>query len=127
MTDNACKFRGESTSCCQPVFACDCQAVPAAACTPTVESFAAILSGNPGIDAGAVGQQLHVCSECPHRWEPQAAAPVVSRGLGDTVAKGLAAVGITKERVQAVVGEDCGCPERQEDWNQRVNYGKAKP
>ena len=34
-------------------------------------------------------------------------------GLGDLTASALAAVGITKERVEAVVGGPCGCPERQ--------------
>ena len=34
-------------------------------------------------------------------------------GLGDMVAAGLSAVGITKERVEAVVGGPCGCSERQ--------------
>jgi len=43
-------------------------------------------------------------------------------GLGDRIAEGLSAVGITKDRVQAVahaVGiEDCGCAERQQLLNQ---------
>jgi hypothetical protein len=38
-------------------------------------------------------------------------------GLGDMVAAGLSAVGITKERVQAVANavgiKDCGCAKRQ--------------
>ena len=34
-------------------------------------------------------------------------------GLGDYVANALSAVGVTKERVEAVVGGPCGCPERQ--------------
>jgi hypothetical protein len=42
-------------------------------------------------------------------------------GLGDMVADGLAAVGITKERVSALVGRDCGCQQRQELLNQ-VGY-----
>jgi hypothetical protein len=33
--------------------------------------------------------------------------------IGTAVAKGLAAVGITKERVQAITGKDCGCAKRQ--------------
>jgi len=33
-------------------------------------------------------------------------------GLGDYVAAGLASIGITKERVEAVVGGPCGCGER---------------
>lgn len=40
-----------------------------------------------------------------------------SPGLGDMVAAGLSAVGITKERVSALVGGDCGCQARQEALN----------
>jgi len=43
--------------------------------------------------------------------------PKARRGLGDVVAAGLSAVGITKERVQAVANavgiKDCGCAKRQ--------------
>jgi hypothetical protein len=39
-------------------------------------------------------------------------------GLGDFVASGLAAVGITKERVEAIVGGPCGCQQRQEALNE---------
>jgi hypothetical protein len=39
-------------------------------------------------------------------------------GLGDMVAAGLSAIGITKERVSAVVGGDCGCGQRQEKLNE---------
>jgi hypothetical protein len=38
-------------------------------------------------------------------------------GLGDMVKAGLSAVGITKERVEAVVGGPCGCSERQAAMN----------
>jgi hypothetical protein len=42
-------------------------------------------------------------------------------GLGDMVAAGLDAIGITKERVQAVASKvgikDCGCKKRQEALN----------
>jgi hypothetical protein len=38
-------------------------------------------------------------------------------GLGDLAAAGLAAVGITKDRVEAIVGP-CGCDERQEAMNE---------
>lgn len=34
-------------------------------------------------------------------------------GLGDLAAAGLSAVGITKDRVEAIVGGPCGCDERQ--------------
>jgi hypothetical protein len=33
-------------------------------------------------------------------------------GLGDYVTGGLSSIGITKERVEAVVGGPCGCDER---------------
>jgi hypothetical protein len=39
-------------------------------------------------------------------------------GLGDIVAAGLEAVGVTKERVSAVLGRPCACPQRQEALNQ---------
>ena len=39
------------------------------------------------------------------------------RGLGDRVASVLDAIGITKQRVEAVVGGPCGCPERQAALN----------
>lgn len=38
-------------------------------------------------------------------------------GLGDMVAAGLAAVGITPERVSALTGKPCGCKERQAALN----------
>jgi hypothetical protein len=41
------------------------------------------------------------------------AAPKPRPGLGDITASALAAVGLTKERVEAVVGGPCGCDERQ--------------
>ena len=34
-------------------------------------------------------------------------------GLGDLAAVGLAAIGITKDLVEAIVGGPCGCDERQ--------------
>lgn len=48
---------------------------------------------------------------------PRATLPA-RPGLGDMVASGLKAVGITKERVSALVGGPCGCPERQAALNQ---------
>ncbi len=55
----------------------------------------------------------------PHRGACQ--CPPGRPGLGDMAAAGLAVVGITKERAQAVaqaVGlEDCGCVERQRQLN----------
>jgi len=61
-----CKHRGGRASCCQSIFECNEPRVTAKACTPTVKTFAAVVSGNPGIDAGAVGANLHVCAECLH-------------------------------------------------------------
>ena len=55
----------------------------------------------------------HVCSTGTQMAKP---------GLGDMVASGLAAVGITKERAQAVASavgvKDCGCKKRQEKLNE---------
>jgi hypothetical protein len=45
-----------------------------------------------------------------------------SPGLGDMVAAGLDAVGITKDRVQAIASavgiKDCGCKQRQQAMNE---------
>lgn len=48
-------------------------------------------------------------------------------GLGDMVASGLSAVGITKERVSKLVGGDCGCKQRHEALNRlghRLGIGR---
>ena len=39
-------------------------------------------------------------------------------GLGDAVAAGLSAVGITPERVSKVIGKPCGCNKRKRALNQ---------
>jgi hypothetical protein len=55
------------------------------------------------------------------------AYPRPKPGLGDMVAAGLSAVGITKERVSKLVGGDCGCAKRQEALNElgrRVGIGR---
>jgi hypothetical protein len=39
-------------------------------------------------------------------------------GLGDMVAAGLSAIGVTKELVSKAVGGDCGCSKRQEQLNE---------
>jgi len=53
--------------------------------------------------------------------ETHPAYPRAKSGLGDMVATGLSAVGITKERVQAVASKvgikDCGCAKRQAALN----------
>lgn len=43
-----------------------------------------------------------------------------ARGLGDLVAKGLEAVGITKTLVETLTGKPCNCPDRQAWLNRRV-------
>jgi hypothetical protein len=54
--------------------------------------------------------------------ETHASYPKARHGLGDMVASGLSAVGITKQRVQAVASavgvKDCGCSQRQEALNE---------
>ncbi len=50
--------------------------------------------------------------------ETHPAYPRAKPGLGDMVAAGLSAVGITKERVSAALGvKDCGCAKRQAALN----------
>ena len=39
-------------------------------------------------------------------------------GLGDMVAAGLSAIGITEERVSAAIGRPCGCSKRAEKLNE---------
>ena len=48
-----------------------------------------------------------------------------SKGLGDTIAKVTKATGIERV-VKAVVGDDCGCAERQEKLNKLFPYYKDK-
>jgi hypothetical protein len=51
--------------------------------------------------------------------ENHAAYPRAKPGLGDMVAAGLSAVGITPERVSAALGvKDCGCKKRQAKLNE---------
>ena len=45
--------------------------------------------------------------------ENHRAYPRARPGLGDMAAAGLSAIGITKDRVEAIVGGPCGCDERQ--------------
>jgi hypothetical protein len=46
------------------------------------------------------------------------AYPRAKPGLGDMVASGLSAIGITKERVSKLAGGDCGCAKRQAALNE---------
>jgi hypothetical protein len=59
------------------------------------------------------------CSNCGHMLLPGVGRLCAGPppGLGDRVAAGLATIGITKERVEAVVGGPCGCDGRQAAMN----------
>ena len=57
--------------------------------------------------------------DCPKQKFP-------SRGIGDTVAKALQAVGVDR-MVKAIAGKDCGCKGRQEKLNQIVPYDQSQP
>jgi len=50
--------------------------------------------------------------------ETHPAYPRAKPGLGDIVASGLSAIGITKERVSAAIGKPCGCAKRQAALNE---------
>jgi len=50
--------------------------------------------------------------------ETHAAYPRARPGLGDMVAAGLSAIGITKERVSKAIGKPCGCGARQQAMNE---------
>ena len=59
-------------------------------------------------------------------YSPVAVSRKPKPGLGDMVAAGLAAIGVTKERVSTLVGGDCGCAKRQETLNnigRRIGIG----
>ena len=73
------------------------------------------------VKCGVAATAPNVLRPCPF---------VVRPGLGDIVASGLSAVGITKARAQAVaeaIGlEDCGCSRRQQLLNElghRIGIG----
>lgn len=64
----------------------------------------------------------------PHRGQCQCEAATPS--LGDMVAASLERVGITKERVSAIVGKPCGCDKRQKALNDvgyRLGIGTPPP
>lgn len=67
------------------------------------------------------------CGLCGRLMHDPAAKRNCHPGLGDIVSAGLSSVGITKERVEAVVGGPCGCTERQEHLNalgRRIGIGR---
>jgi hypothetical protein len=58
--------------------------------------------------------------------ETHPAYPHARPGLGDMVASGLSAIGITKERVSAAIGKPCSCAKRQAALNElgrRIGIG----
>lgn len=62
-----------------------------------------------------------LCENCGRA--PQGTCPAINRfssraGLGDMVKAGLSAIGITEERVSAVIGRPCGCSGRAEKLNE---------
>jgi hypothetical protein len=58
------------------------------------------------------------CARCGHVARHGRHVRQCRSGLGDMVATGLSAVGITKERVSKLLGGDCGCGERQRKLNE---------
>lgn len=63
--------------------------------------------------------------EHPHRGKCVCEQPR-KPGLGDMVSAGLAAVGITPERVSKVLGRPCGCKERAAkltEWGRKFGIG----
>lgn len=81
-------------------------------CTPCDGGWACVCPCGYSTQTQA-GTAYHVCST---------SMPAQKPGLGDIVASGLAAVGITKERAQAVASavgvKDCGCKKRQAKLNE---------
>ena len=58
--------------------------------------------------------------------ETHPAYPRAKPGLGDMVAAGLSAIGITEQRVSKVLGRPCGCSNRAEALNElgrRIGIG----
>ena len=58
--------------------------------------------------------------------ETHPAYPQAKPGLGDMVASGLSAIGITEERVSKAIGRPCGCGKRAEALNElgrRIGIG----
>lgn len=63
--------------------------------------------------------RLTTASVVARGFDPSTVTPrAARRGLGDLVASGLSAIGITPERVSAVTGRPCGCKERARKLNE---------
>ena len=80
-------------------------------CTPHSDGWKCVCPCGYATHAKA-GTAYHACQTSKPRAKP---------GLGDMVAAGLDAIGVTKQRVQAVASavgvKDCGCKKRQEALN----------
>lgn len=66
------------------------------------------------------GRMIARCDRCGLTAVVESASSIVALcrpGLGDMVAATLGTFGITKERVELLVGGPCGCPERQAALN----------
>lgn len=59
----------------------------------------------------------HVANRLPTFRKCKPVSKPAPRGLGDMVAAGLSAAGITKERVSRLLGKPCGCKKRQDALN----------
>ena len=80
-------------------------------CTPHSDGWKCVCPCGYATHAKA-GTAYHACQTSKPRAKP---------GLGDMVAAGLDAIGVTKDRVQAVASKvgvkDCGCKKRQAALN----------
>lgn len=75
---------------------------------PCVDGVAAC--GNCDLRVPCSSIVHHVCKK-------EKRTKAAQRGLGDMIAAFLSAVGVTEERVSAIVGGDCGCKRRREFMN----------
>lgn len=76
-------------------------------------------TGGSSVDCDLHGEgPLSRCQGCPEFSR-------VSRGVGDTMAKAAKLAGITPERVEAMTGKPCNCPESKAFWNRLFPYTKA--
>lgn len=98
--------------------------LPAELCQPALDADAKVLGSHflhiDKLYRTPRGGPKDVLIQTLHRWFDGNSVPAKA-GLGDMVAAGLEAVGITKERVQAVASKvgvkDCGCRQRQDALN----------
>lgn len=69
-----------------------------------------------------IDRETLICSRCGHKAFAANVRRNCRNGLGDRVAAGLSAIGITKERAQTIAAaagvSDCGCAGRQAALNE---------